>query len=132
MAASAGQAKLHSWADAPVPLQMFFHDALPYAESLPVTPPAPEAEIDVARWPPHEALDWDLSDAALLSNLEMRFHKRDVYTYTCQILIAINPFDDSLAMREKYYTDEVMERYSGRPMCARRRARPVPAAARPK
>ena len=55
----------HSWADAPVPLAMFFHYALPYAEKMGLT--GREKEFDVkeknlGNWSFYEPIVWQKSD----------------------------------------------------------------------
>ena len=57
-----------------------------------------------------------LSDATLLHNLRSRFLRQEIYTFTCQILIAVNPYRD---LNDKYYSQEIMERYVGRPVRGR-------------
>jgi hypothetical protein len=55
-----------------------------------------------------------LSDATLLHNLRTRFDRRQVYTYTGAMLLAVNPF---MAL-DHLYTADNMARYRGRPLGA--------------
>ena len=52
-----------------------------------------------------------LSEATLLENLRSRYTRDSIYTYTANILIAVNPYKD-LAL----YGDPVYPKYAGRPL----------------
>ena len=49
-----------------------------------------------------------LNEATLLNNLRRRYLKDDIYTYTANILLALNPYH-TLDM----YTDKIIKQYQG-------------------
>jgi hypothetical protein len=53
-----------------------------------------------------------LDDANILENLEKRFRKDQIYTYTANVLLAVNPYKTI----KNLYTAEQMEKYRGRPL----------------
>ncbi|KAK3576516.1 hypothetical protein CHS0354_034191 [Potamilus streckersoni] len=51
-----------------------------------------------------------LNEATLLNNLRLRYMKNNIYTYTANILIAVNPYYDV----PELYTTECRKKYSGK------------------
>ena len=51
---------------------------------------------------------WVVAQAALLANVRDRYTKKDIYTLTGQILLAMNPFE-ALSI----YNESIMANYKG-------------------
>lgn len=49
-----------------------------------------------------------LNDASLLQNIQLRYQKQKIYTYTANILVAVNPYQDF-----SVYGDDYIIKYAG-------------------